>query len=121
MKIPVFRLERFFARYEFEAPYLLCASDCETMSIGELPDLAEVSPGDFDWGPPKAGPAAFPAVKTKTSIDAFCQNLVKKAGVLLAPGTLYGESFDRRFRIGFGRKNLGECVRKPETYLEGDR
>lgn len=36
MKIKPFHTERFFAQYEFTAPYLLCASDCETMTIAEL-------------------------------------------------------------------------------------
>jgi aspartate/methionine/tyrosine aminotransferase len=36
---PDFRLERFFARHEFSARHLLCASDCESISIGELLDL----------------------------------------------------------------------------------
>ncbi len=36
MKLPPFRLERFFSRREFAAPLTLCASDCESMSIGEL-------------------------------------------------------------------------------------
>ena len=36
MHIPPFKLERFFAKYEFQVPYLLCASDCETMVIREL-------------------------------------------------------------------------------------
>lgn len=44
MKIPQFRLERYFAQYEFSAPYLLCSSDCEAMSVGQLlalePDAA---------------------------------------------------------------------------------
>ena len=31
-----FALERWFARHEFSARYLLCASDCETMTIDEL-------------------------------------------------------------------------------------
>jgi aspartate/methionine/tyrosine aminotransferase len=39
MKIPPFRLERFFARYELKAPYLLSSSDCESLSIQELLDL----------------------------------------------------------------------------------
>jgi aspartate/methionine/tyrosine aminotransferase len=39
MKIPPFKLERFFARYEFKAPYLLSSSDCESLSIQELLDL----------------------------------------------------------------------------------
>ncbi len=36
MKISEFKLERFFARYEFEAPYLMCCSDCESWTIQEL-------------------------------------------------------------------------------------
>ena len=31
-----FKLERFFAAHEFSTRYLLCASDCEAMSVGEL-------------------------------------------------------------------------------------
>jgi aspartate/methionine/tyrosine aminotransferase len=36
MKIEPFLLERFFARHEFSVRHLLCASDCETISLGEL-------------------------------------------------------------------------------------
>jgi aspartate/methionine/tyrosine aminotransferase len=36
MQLPPFALERFFARHEFEAKYLLCASDCESMRVDEL-------------------------------------------------------------------------------------
>ncbi len=36
MKLDRFRLERYFARHEFAAPYLLCSSDCESMGLGEL-------------------------------------------------------------------------------------
>ncbi|MEI6874860.1 MAG: aminotransferase class I/II-fold pyridoxal phosphate-dependent enzyme [Spirochaetota bacterium] len=31
-----FQLERFFSKYEFSAKHLLCASDCESMSVREL-------------------------------------------------------------------------------------
>jgi len=31
-----FKLERYFARYEFNAKYLLCSSDCESLSVGDL-------------------------------------------------------------------------------------
>jgi len=37
-----FALERLFARWEFTARHLLSSSDCETMSVGELLDLAGV-------------------------------------------------------------------------------
>jgi aspartate/methionine/tyrosine aminotransferase len=36
MKLEPFALERYFARYEFSAPYLLCTSDCESIELGEL-------------------------------------------------------------------------------------
>ena len=36
MKLAPFKLERFFSRHEFTAPYLLCSSDCESLSLGEL-------------------------------------------------------------------------------------
>lgn len=31
-----FRLERYFARYEFHVAYLLCASDCESVTVADL-------------------------------------------------------------------------------------
>lgn len=40
MKYPEFELERFFAKYEFNTKYILCASDCETFSLQELFGLA---------------------------------------------------------------------------------
>jgi len=36
-----FKLERYFAEYEFKAPYLLSASDCESLRLGELLELAD--------------------------------------------------------------------------------
>ncbi|MCX6555388.1 MAG: aminotransferase class I/II-fold pyridoxal phosphate-dependent enzyme [Candidatus Aminicenantes bacterium] len=36
MKLEPFALERFFARHEFTAAHVLCASDCETFTIREL-------------------------------------------------------------------------------------
>ncbi len=42
MKIRPFQIERFYAQYEFSAPYLLSQSDCEAMNIG---DLLALEPG----------------------------------------------------------------------------
>ena len=36
MKINPFRLERYFAKYEFNVKYLLASSDCESLSIEDL-------------------------------------------------------------------------------------
>lgn len=40
MKINDFQLERFFAKYEFKAPYLLSSSDCESFSVNEILEMA---------------------------------------------------------------------------------
>lgn len=42
MKIAPFETELFFARYEFSTPHQLCNSDCESMSIRELLELAGI-------------------------------------------------------------------------------
>ena len=41
MKPSPFKLERYFAKYEFNTEYLLCSSDCEAMSIADLLTLEE--------------------------------------------------------------------------------
>lgn len=42
MYLSPFKLERYFAKYEFSARYLLCSSDCESLSVG---DLLALEPG----------------------------------------------------------------------------
>jgi aspartate/methionine/tyrosine aminotransferase len=42
MKIAPFSIEEYFALYEFNTPYLLCSSDCESMTVGELLALSEM-------------------------------------------------------------------------------
>ena len=36
MKINPFRLERYFARYEFRTEFLFCSSDCESLAVKDL-------------------------------------------------------------------------------------
>jgi DNA-binding transcriptional MocR family regulator len=36
MNLSPFKLERYFAKYEFTTEFLLCSSDCEAMSIADL-------------------------------------------------------------------------------------
>jgi aspartate/methionine/tyrosine aminotransferase len=41
MNLPPFKLERYFAKYEFNTEYLLCSSDCESMPIMDLLAIEE--------------------------------------------------------------------------------
>ena len=47
MKIAPFATEHFFAQYEFNTPYQLCNSDCETVTVDELLAMAGVSWAEF--------------------------------------------------------------------------
>jgi aspartate/methionine/tyrosine aminotransferase len=60
--LPPFQTELFFTDYEFTAPHILAASDCQTLSVGELLELAQASPQDLmnvqlgyteSWGHPE--------------------------------------------------------------------
>lgn len=62
MKMSDFKLECYFGKYEFTAPYLLTQSDCEAMSTGELLALEPGAQEDFlnqwlgyteTWGDPE--------------------------------------------------------------------
>ncbi len=69
----------------------------------------------FTWIRPQAGSMAFPRLR-KGDIEEFCDRLVKKAGVLLLPGSIYDDSVNH-FRLGLGRKNLPQAVQRLEMYL----
>ncbi|MBY9008290.1 MAG: aminotransferase class I/II-fold pyridoxal phosphate-dependent enzyme [Candidatus Lokiarchaeota archaeon] len=71
----------------------------------------------FCWVKPIASSIAFPRLIIDTNVEAFCFDLIKEKGVLLMPSTNYDYG-DHHFRIGFGRKNMPEALRKLEEYLE---
>lgn len=48
MKLAPFRLERYFAQHEFSAPYLLCASDCESLALRDVLALEDGARERFD-------------------------------------------------------------------------
>lgn len=69
----------------------------------------------FTWHRPRAGSMGFPKL-LKGDVEAFCDDLVKKAGVLLLPGSVY-DDVHNHFRLGLGRKNLPQAVERLEDYL----
>ncbi len=70
----------------------------------------------FQWISPQAGPIAFPGWTGDGTVEDFCRDLLGRAGVLLLPGSLYRGNF-QHFRIGFGRKNLPDCIDRFDAYL----
>ena len=69
----------------------------------------------FAWHRPKAGSMGFPKL-LQGDVESFCDDLVRKSGVLLLPGSMYDET-SNHFRLGLGRKNLPQAVTRFEKFL----
>lgn len=65
----------------------------------------------FHFVVPRGGLTAFPGLR-RGDADAFCRAALEKAGLLLLPGRLYGEEWQDRFRIGFGRADFPENLER---------
>lgn len=67
MQFPPFKLEEFWKKYEFNAPYLLCPSDAESWSLSELVDLADAESKEL-WETLRLGyteSAGLPLLRTE--------------------------------------------------------
>lgn len=84
-------------------------------NLAVIDDLFSHHADLFSWVRPQAGSMGFPRY-LGGNVETFCDDLVKKAGVLLLPGSVYDDSRNH-FRLGLGRKNLPEAVEKLEEYL----
>lgn len=71
----------------------------------------------FSWIRPKAGTVGFPGLRTAESPADFCDRLVRTAGVMLLPSTVY-EYGPPHVRVGFGRENMPEALRRLEDFLK---
>ena len=71
----------------------------------------------FEWIAPRAGSIAFPKLLGDETINAFADALVRREGVLLLPGSVYGYA-GNHFRIGLGRTNLPKALGRLERFLE---
>jgi len=69
----------------------------------------------FEWVRPSAGPIGFPRVAGERDVHAWCEEIAERAGVLLLPGSVYGQP--RHVRVGFGRADLEQAIERLEAYL----
>jgi len=69
----------------------------------------------FAWTPPNASTIGFARFKPEQDVHAFCEKLVREAGVLLLPCTVYDEP--RHLRFGYGRRNMPESLAQLEAWL----
>jgi aspartate/methionine/tyrosine aminotransferase len=88
--------------------------------LGNLPRLDAFFgrwPGVFEWVRPRGGSIGFPRLVADVPIDRFAEDLVRETGVLLLPGTVFGDTANR-FRIGFGRTNMPAALERLEAYAQ---
>ena len=69
----------------------------------------------FEWNRPRAGTTAFPRYLGGSS-DAFCARLVRDAGVLLLPSSVF-DAGDDRVRFGYGRADLRDALAALEEFV----
>lgn len=84
-------------------------------NLAVIDDLFTRYSSVFRWVRPRAGSMAFPHY-FGGNVEEFCDQLVRKAGILLLPGSVYDDS-ENHFRLGLGRKNLPQAVERLEQFL----
>jgi aspartate/methionine/tyrosine aminotransferase len=62
------------------------------------------------------GPIAFHRLKLDISINDFCNQMVEEQGILLLPADIYSYE-GNYFRMGYGRLDFGNNLKKFEDYL----
>ena len=72
-------------------------------------------PDLFEWTPPNAGTIGFARFKPQKDVDAFCEQLVQEAGILLLPGSIFDQP--RHIRFGYGRRSMSESLAQLESWL----
>ena len=80
-----------------------------------LDSFFETHADRFRWYRPRGGSIAFPSL-IEGEVEPLCTALVQEAGVLLAPGALFGGP-PNAFRVGYGRKNLPEALEQFGQFL----
>lgn len=74
-------------------------------------------PDLFAWIPPRAGSVAFPQWLGAGSVAQFCREMLDRLGVMIVPGSIF-DFPGNHFRLGLGRKNLGEVLVLIKAWLE---
>jgi aspartate/methionine/tyrosine aminotransferase len=72
----------------------------------------------FEWVRPRGGSIGYPRLTVPgVTIDDWAAELVATEGVLLLPGSQFGQP-GNHFRIGFGRVNLPDALTRLEAFAE---
>ncbi len=90
-----------------------------TGNLAVVDDFMKRHADRFSWIKPEAGSMAFPRY-LPGDVETFCDQLVRKAGVLLLPGSMYDDT-EGHFRLGLGRRNLPQAISRLDAFLEKEQ
>jgi len=85
-------------------------------NLSLLDDFFAHYPHLFSWVRPRAGTICFPRIVSDESASSFCTRVMDVAGIMLLPSTVYGYG-DSHFRLGFGRENMPQVLKRLEEGL----
>jgi aspartate/methionine/tyrosine aminotransferase len=75
----------------------------------------------FDWYVPPGSCVSYPRYLGDEGVEAFCLRVVRNAGVLFLPASVFRSTRvttpTDRFRVGFGRRNLSDALEALEPEL----
>jgi aspartate/methionine/tyrosine aminotransferase len=86
-----------------------------TANLPLLDGFFERWAGIFEWVRPRGGSIGFPRLLANVPVQQFSEDLVGETGVLIMPGTVFGDT-GNHFRVGFGRTNMPEALARLESY-----
>lgn len=70
----------------------------------------------FEWVVPQGGTVGFPQLNAPVPVDQFVHELVRQEGVLLLPGSFFGDH-GNRFRLGLGRRTLPVALERLDDFV----
>jgi aspartate/methionine/tyrosine aminotransferase len=71
--------------------------------------------GTFEWVRPRGGSIGFPRLLAPLPVADFAEDLVRETGVLLMPGSVFGDT-GNHFRVGYGRTNMPGALERLDVY-----
>jgi len=87
-------------------------------NVARLDDFFKRWPDAFEWVRPQGGSIGYPRLTAPgIEVDDWAAQLVGAEGVLLLPGSQFGDP-GNHFRIGFGREDLPEALARLEAFAE---
>lgn len=89
-------------------------------NLALLDAFFESRPELFEWTPPRGGSVAFPRLRASLPVEEFAEALVREEGVLVVPGSVYGDD-ENRFRIGFGRACVPSALTALGRFVDGNQ